>query len=388
MADRKYSECSSNISCGLSQINCQSDEDRSYINICHNTNSGHHISSFGVFDGHMGSLAADITSVRLHDSVIGSYDKLLGSSSESLTGPEKDRLFCEGVRRSFQSLDENVKRHTDSGSTVISLFVTQQPDDSARVFCPWVGDSKCVMYQKCLETGEIVPLRMSTDHKPSLQREANRIDSKTGVMWSADPQELEVSFRKQCSDTDTVEETSSHSSEKDMNIKDVEEIKIKELEDEENMIHRNYKHNESFIERRGRDHQGPLAVHGRNGISLTMTRSIGDKYGPRSCVWVPDVSAVTIPANQHARFVLASDGMWDVLTVTTVQKLVYRFKNVQKVASLLSKRAWLKRMHLQMRPDDITVIVVDINPQSFQSYPRGISGCVPFNPLAWFRHKL
>ncbi len=78
----------------------------------------------------------------------------------------------------------------------------------------------------------------------------------------------------------------------------------------------------SFIQHRrsgdGRG-SGPEAFFGRHNISIMMTRSIGDRYGPRGCVAVPEISAYTVPANGHARFVLGSDGFWDVVTTEDVR---------------------------------------------------------------------
>jgi len=59
---------------------------------------------------------------------------------------------------------------------------------------------------------------------------------------------------------------------------------------------------------------GPEALFGRHNISIMMTRSLGDRYGPRSCVATPEVSAYTVPPNVHCRFVLGSDGFWDVVS--------------------------------------------------------------------------
>ncbi len=78
----------------------------------------------------------------------------------------------------------------------------------------------------------------------------------------------------------------------------------------------------SFIQQRtsadGRT-VGPEALFGRHNISIMMTRSMGDRYGPRSCVPMPEISATTVPPNTHVRFVLCSDGVWDVVTIEDVR---------------------------------------------------------------------
>lgn len=54
--------------------------------------------------------------------------------------------------------------------------------------------------------------------------------------------------------------------------------------------------------------KGPMAYFGRFKSSLLMTRSIGDKFGPRGCLPLADITAVTVGSHEHTRFVLASDG--------------------------------------------------------------------------------
>eukprot|EP00597_Dinobryon_sp_UTEXLB2267_P004620 CAMPEP_0170067132 /NCGR_PEP_ID=MMETSP0019_2-20121128/6598_1 /TAXON_ID=98059 /ORGANISM="Dinobryon sp., Strain UTEXLB2267" /LENGTH=778 /DNA_ID=CAMNT_0010274453 /DNA_START=68 /DNA_END=2404 /DNA_ORIENTATION=+ len=123
-----------------------------------------------------------------------------------------------------------------------------------------------------------------------------------------------------------------------------------------------------FQLRRTRDGQsvGPEAYFGRYNFSLLMTRSIGDKLGPRGCVPLPEITAVTVHATQHARFVIASDGMWDVVDMETVRKeaLYYRHREPRDLAVYLAKKALKRRARQNMQRDDITVLVVDVNPRN------------------------
>ena len=98
-----------------------------------------------------------------------------------------------------------------------------------------------------------------------------------------------------------------------------------------------------------------------------MTRSMGDRKGPRSCVAVPDITAISIPRGVHARFVLASDGLWDVLGVEAVQRIAMSVKDPSVAAYKLSRRAWTIRLNESLYMDDITVVVVDVYPDGFLS---------------------
>ena len=126
-----------------------------------------------------------------------------------------------------------------------------------------------------------------------------------------------------------------------------------------------YKH--SFISRRvsadGKN-LGPEAIFGRFNLSIMMTRSIGDEFGPRSCVAIPETSATLVPSGMFARFILASDGFWDVASLETVRKcaLKRKFRDPLVLAKHLADKGKRYRINRSFRSDDITVLIVDINP--------------------------
>lgn len=113
-----------------------------------------------------------------------------------------------------------------------------------------------------------------------------------------------------------------------------------------------------------------LAVFGTNGCSLMMTRSIGDRLGPRSCSAVPDITAINIASGEHARVVLATDGLWDVVTNSTAQLVVMSTSDPLRAADKLVSLAFQRRLAWGLRKDDITAIVVDINAQHFVPLSR------------------
>jgi serine/threonine protein phosphatase PrpC len=102
-------------------------------------------------------------------------------------------------------------------------------------------------------------------------------------------------------------------------------------------------------------------------MSIMMTRSVGDRYGPRSCIALPEISAYTVPVNMHARFVLATDGVWDVVSLNDVRccGLLKKFQDSRVLATHLASKALRRRERAGMRADDISVLVVDVNPHCF-----------------------
>jgi len=75
------------------------------------------------------------------------------------------------------------------------------------------------------------------------------------------------------------------------------------------------------------------------------------------------------------RFVLASDGMWDVMSSEAVSKLCFQHKDPKKASLKLANAAWLRRIHRSMHMDDITVCVVDVNFHLFPVSAQGPGGC-------------
>jgi serine/threonine protein phosphatase PrpC len=64
----------------------------------------------------------------------------------------------------------------------------------------------------------------------------------------------------------------------------------------------------------------------------------------------------------------ASDGMWDVINVETVRRLVMKFESPEEVAIALAQSASNLRAAHNVRRDDITVMVIDINPHVYYDH--------------------
>ena len=209
---------SNNISFASAQVPSTLDEDRLHCTLEHPSVMNTQMSSFGVFDGHagiflyldfssifnyhsIGSFAATTLSKLLHDSVVDKYSKQLRVKSvtkDQLNDPLQknlEYLFTEAIRLSFQEMDFQIKLNSDSGSTSVSIFLVAKEDGSVKVFCPWVGDSRCVLYYVTPDH-RMTSVIMSQDHKPTLKREVSRIENKAKPLWRALPIEVnEHSFR-------------------------------------------------------------------------------------------------------------------------------------------------------------------------------------------------
>jgi len=127
---------------------------------------------------------------------------------------------------------------------------------------------------------------------------------------------------------------------------------------------------ESFItNRKGIDGSvGPEAIFSRYNVSIMMTRSLGDRYGPRSCVGIPDIKSLTIPSNQFTRLIIASDGLFDVITNNQIKlsALKSKYKDPNVYAKHLVNKAIRYRNNQGLRLDDITVLCVDIHSNHYK----------------------
>ncbi|EST09282.1 Protein phosphatase 2C (PP2C)-like domain protein [Kalmanozyma brasiliensis GHG001] len=128
---------------------------------------------FGVFDGHGGSSVAQYTGRSLHS---------------VLTGEEsfKQGKYTDALEKAFINVDEDLKKDPNytndpSGCTAVTAFIKTTANDPKRVekvFVANAGDSRCV-----LSRGGAV-MEMSTDHKPTLDSERQRIENAGGyVSW-------------------------------------------------------------------------------------------------------------------------------------------------------------------------------------------------------------
>lgn len=347
---------------GVAQAVGKKDQDRFDVRMGRDNGSDCHY--FGVFDGHgTSALAADVCVDRLYDEMAAAQRDLVegdgGSDaasdgttelegySASLSGaassPEAMSMpDDEAIVRGYLRVDEMVQasRHSDprSGACALTLFVQgespgnlideDEGDSETQVKVAWAGDCRCFMIT---QSGDVDELTL--DHRIDVnESEHRRIEEA-----DHEPREglLESDLWRR-----EVERASRH--------KDSSNLRP-----------------HSFVGRRGLNGvpTGPQCVFSHTGgVSLQVTRSIGDAYAARSVIAEPDVVSLSIPKGQYVRFVLASDGIFEILSTLDVAKFVAKIPNAAKAAAKLSANAKQKRLYGGIAADDITCVVVDINP--------------------------
>ncbi len=326
-----HSECIGNdVSVGVAQSRGPKDQDRYDVRVSTSEDQvGFHYIS--VIDGHgTSAFAADLCASSLYDEICGDPSIEEGKSC-CVPMPGNDEI-AKGYLTIDDAIRQESRKYPRSGACVVSLFLTKMDDgmenvESLRGKVAWAGDSRAIMI-----TQDVVA-ELTLDH---------RVDT--------NPSELERIEACDHTPRAGIEES-------DMWVQKVKETKGKARE-------RLRPH--SFCAQReikGVPY-GPTCVFSHSGgVSLQISRSVGDIYGPRSVIPDPDFTEFEYSSSEYTRFVLASDGLFDVLPSREVAKFVSRHANPKVAASKLAAYAKQKRFHVGVCQDDITVIVVDVNPQ-------------------------
>jgi len=143
-----------------------------------------------------------------------------------------------------------------------------------------------------------------------------------------------------------------------------------------------------FIHKRPpeKDENEPLVVAtdddpwSKHHKDLMMSRSICDWS---KCAWVlphPQLLELTVGAAEHQRVVIASDGLWDVVSEAEAMQIARDTPSVDQVADTLmgmAKAEYLTNRGLAKMGDDTTVMVVDLNPSnvSFEARATATDNC-------------
>lgn len=75
-----------------------------------------------------------------------------------------------------------------------------------------------------------------------------------------------------------------------------------------------------------------------------------------------------------SRFVLGTDGLWDVLSIHDVSLLVNRIWDPRQASLVLATQARKRREAAKIKIDDIACMVIDINPDAPNRTPA-MNGC-------------
>ncbi|XP_020211587.1 probable protein phosphatase 2C 72 [Cajanus cajan] len=265
----------------------------------------------GVFDGHgrNGHLVSTIVNSRLSSLILnqknvhGKIDTMEKGDDKNIlnhvdtveedSSPNKNfQEWKEAIIGAFRVMDKELKLQENldcSCSGTTAVVVIREGED---LVIANLGDSRAVLGTIC--DGEIIPVQLTTDMKPGLPREADRIRSCNGRVFA-----------------------------------------LKE---------------EPHIQR--------VWLPNENSPGLAMSRAFGDfMLKDHGIIAIPDISFLTLTSKDQF-IVLASDGVWDVLSNKEVSSIVWEVNSEREAARAVveaATAAW-KHKYPSSKVDDCTVV--------------------------------
>jgi len=105
-------------------------------------------------------------------------------------------------------------------------------------------------------------------------------------------------------------------------------------------------------------------------VTTCVTRSIGDWDASRALIPHPDVTRFVVNPGEHVRVIMASDGMWDMVTTAEALRTARRAATAQQAADRLVALAYRRSAsRFNELRDDTTCVVVDVNPDEMSFQP-------------------
>mmetsp|Transcript_2948 Transcript_2948/g.8759 ORF Transcript_2948/g.8759 Transcript_2948/m.8759 type:complete len:420 (-) Transcript_2948:152-1411(-) len=378
---------------------------------------------YGLFDGHGGKQAADLCQAEFHD--------LVTKRAGSVRGADGALEALEaGVRTTCWELDERLgSSRIDAGTTATMLFVS--PDHAT---VAWVGDSTGLVVDMLGRRDAWT----TNNHNPQNLQEVARMKAEWGArrefLLFESPEGEDLSYADAM---DLFTESYEVKLKKHMEsqgqpplrphlIRDSmrRETKINERFDRDNSLKKRQsfesvskfgkhfqpndmdatidmkRHDSNFTRRTDPNdgtQRGPVVVganwHGRRpgtvvgGASTCVTRSIGDWDASRAVIPEPQTRSWPLEGAgdeskaDDARFdrvILATDGLWDLVTFDAAEALVKIVDEPQQAADKLLRRAKAEsaRRGYQGLKDDTTILVIDLNPRGIALPARAGCACV------------
>lgn len=380
--------------------------------------------AYAIFDGHGGKLFSHTCGrTEEHGPDYNMLKRLLAA------GGARSLPSDEVVRRLFWSQDEDVGTLLASrgeaqggpntgGSTAQVLMLLPQPGVGVQCLQAWVGDSTALTVD--MRSGGIV--HATLDHTPYQQSEYDALMLMAAVCKACRKKIKKARKKDREATAATAEDADAADNSDDDDdgtgaAEDAEDDVLPTTEmigqvlselkhtdgtgahierllqalAREKLIGRYLKSSGKYrrdchIYRRPKekDANQPLTVHTtedpfrKHHSDMMMTRSLGDWSKVAWILPAPETRRATVGAHEHVRIVLASDGLWDVVSHEEAADLTRRAPTAQAAAQALvdaAKFVYLEERGLALPGDDTTVLVVEINPSRLPFKPVRKQGC-------------
>lgn len=317
------------------QDRCVEDLDQAML-----SDTGVLVHSAGVLDGHGSTnLAVDSAQSLLLPRIRSGLERVLAVHDKPHGAACLDACQAH-IRESFQSVHNEIGQRRKPGertgttATIVSVIVSDKTQSATgevepKVLCACVGDSRAIL----VAPGGKVVEPMSIDHNMNNPDEVQRI-CETSRRHMLETGNIRTSFMVRRASPDGVE------------CGPLALFKVcgapERLKVYENAS------------------SGDLSVRDRLelGISTLVTRALGDQHASRSISCIPEIAAFGCPVG--SRIIIASDGMWDVVSSERAAALVRRIRDPRLAARKLVATARRSRQYAGRSNDDIAVVVLDV----------------------------
>eukprot|EP00511_Aplanochytrium_stocchinoi_P002524 CAMPEP_0204826674 /NCGR_PEP_ID=MMETSP1346-20131115/4303_1 /ASSEMBLY_ACC=CAM_ASM_000771 /TAXON_ID=215587 /ORGANISM="Aplanochytrium stocchinoi, Strain GSBS06" /LENGTH=431 /DNA_ID=CAMNT_0051954781 /DNA_START=417 /DNA_END=1712 /DNA_ORIENTATION=+ len=376
---------SSVASTGISQLVGDKDQDRFVVKTTEEDKPDY----FAVFDGHgQFALAADMSADHLYDLILD-IDAEIANADKS---PE-DEVAASLPLGPLVPTDEAIVQafHIMHDDIVAKAKETNQMRTGTCALCLFLGeptqkDIQRLAADKSEATSEPAAESEAEDeNRGDADSDSNSIGGNTSgtssknhsfakIAWVGDSKCIMVDHFNNPTELTVDHRVSTNPNE----VKRIQEMSEK-LDIREGLLESEFWENEvkvheekgkkprpkSYIGQRSYNGQprGPHVLFSySNGISLQISRTLGDPLAARSATAEPEIAYCDISDGQHYRFVLASDGVWDVFTPKEIANILKKYPDPQHAGQAISYQAKNKRMGKGLNNDDITTIVIEVNP--------------------------
>lgn len=303
---------------------------------------------FGIFDGHGGTEAAEFARQNLCQHILKQDDFWSHSSDEN----ENDQMVLSAIRKGFLACHNDMWNHVDkwaktssglpstSGCTASVVFIRGN-----KIYIGHVGDSAIVLGEGETLYKSWKAHRLTHDHKPEDPTELKRIRESGGnVMCKAGVHRVVWNRQK----------SANHSSNR-------------------------HRHQHAVTTTTTTTLSG-VTVEYEQIPFLAVSRALGDLWSlnPQTNLYAvspePELTVIEIDSNKHRCLILASDGLWNMITPETAIEIVRNcdikteemilksedddhrpFRNPSHELVQKAINSWRERM---LRSDNITCITV------------------------------
>jgi len=330
------------VSFGMCQQYAKKDQDRYDIRLG-KTVENQNVVFAGVFDGHgTSSFAADVCAKDLYNQVVRLSNRkgaegdqveetfYVGEELEDMdpmVSVPSDACIGEAFLRVHEKVASAARHEPRTGSCVVAAFSSQGADGTTTGKIAWAGDCSAILVNK---KGKLKVLTLF-----------HRIDS--------NPKEAER-FNN-----------ASHSPREDI-------LKSRFWEEEQRKAKSNNTRPRahSFVSKRQLptgEFTGENCIFSYSGgISLQVTRSIGDTLAARSVIPDPEIVEFSIRKEEKpCRLILFSDGVSDACSFGEIAKMSKKIPKARKIAKKIASHAKRVRLYSGQTIDDITVVAIDYN---------------------------